>query len=171
MTRLAKLQFLGPASLLVTVGAAELAAFALSCMPTSETLWYVNLKIFQVFQVSSFTLHPPFDFSYSQLFLIALPIFAIAAYGLANRRPFALALASHLSFIYVGYLVCGLLGSPTYPLTASLTSFAVANSPNIYLPLFLTGACMISFFISHYQYLLRFFYTSKFQVQTAYRNA
>ena len=154
MTRLAKLQFLGPAALLLTVGVAELAAFALARIPTSETLWYVNLKFFRVLQVSSFTLEPPLTLPYSQFFLIALPVFAIAAYGLLKRRPFQLALASHLSFIYAGYLMFCLVASPTHPLTASLTSFAVTNSPNIYLPLFLAGACVFSFLISHYHYLL-----------------
>jgi hypothetical protein len=155
MSRHAKLQFLGPTALLLTVGAAELAAFALDRMPTSKALWYVNLKIFQVFQASSFTLQPPLNFPYSQFFLVALPVFGIAVYGLVNGRSFPLALASHLSFIYVGFLMCCLVVSPTRPPIASLISFAVTNNPNIYSPLFLAGACIISILISHYQYLLK----------------
>jgi hypothetical protein len=46
MSRLARLQFLGPLAVLVIVGAAEAAAFALARIPASETLWYVNLNIF-----------------------------------------------------------------------------------------------------------------------------
>jgi hypothetical protein len=159
MIRLAKLQFLGPAAVLIAVGAAEVVAFALAHIPTSETLWYINLKIFQVFQESSFTLQPPLDLPYSQFFLIALPLFAIATYGLLTKRSFPLALASHLSFIYAGFLIYCLVSSQTQPLTASVTNFAFTNSPNIYLPLFLAGACIISFLISHYQYLLGFFNT------------
>jgi hypothetical protein len=156
MTRLAKFQFLGPVAVLLAVGAAELAAIALACLPTSETLWYVNLKIFQVFQESSFTLQPPLDMPYSQFSLIALPLFAVATYGLLTKRLFPLALASHLSFIYAGFLIYCLVDSQPHQLAASITSFAVRNSPNIYLPLFLAGACIISFLISHYHYLLGF---------------
>ena len=156
MIRLAKLQFLGPVAVLITVGVAELAAFALGRMPTSETLWYVNLKIFEIFQESAFTLPPPLDFPYAQFFLVALPLFSIAAYGFLAKRSFPLALASHLSFIYAGFLIYCLVKSQMHPLTASAAIFAGTNSPNIYMPLFLAGACIISFLISHYQYLLGF---------------
>ena len=154
MICLAKLQILGPAAVLLTVGAAEAAAFALAHMPTSETLWYVNLKIFQVFQTSSFTLQPPLDLPCAQFLLIALPLFALAIYGLRTKRSFPLALASHLSFIYAGFIIYCFASSQTQPLTASLSSFVVTNSPNIYLPLFLVGASLVSFLISHYHYLL-----------------
>jgi hypothetical protein len=157
MSRLARLQFLGPVAVLLIVGAAEAAAFALARIPTSETLWYVNLNIFQVFQESAFTLQQPLDFPYSQFFLIALPLFAIATYGLLNKRSFPLALASHLSFIYAGFVFYCLANSQIHPLTASIASFEVTNSPNVYLPLFLVAASLISFLISHYQYLVAFF--------------
>jgi hypothetical protein len=157
MIRLARLQFLGPVAVLLTVGAAEAAAFALARIPTSETLWYVNLKIFQVFQESAVTLQAPLDLPYPQFFLIALPLFTIATYGLLNKRSFPLALASHLSFVYAGFVFYCLASSQMHPLTASIASFAVTNSPNIYLPLFLVGASLISFLISHYQYLLEIF--------------
>ena len=157
MIRLAKLQFLGPVAVLITVGAAELAAYALGRIPTSETLWYVNLKVFEIFQKGAFTLPPPLDFPYAQFFLVALPVFSIAAYGFFAKRSFPLALSSHLSFIYAGFLIYCLVGSQMHPLTASAAIFAVTNSPNIYMPLFLSGACIISFFISHCQYLFEFF--------------
>jgi hypothetical protein len=167
MSRLARLQFLGPVAVLLTVGAAEAAAFALARIPTSETLWYVNLNIFQVFQESAFTLQQPLDLPYSQFFLIALPLFAMAAYGLLNKRSFPLALASHLSFIYAGFIIYCLASDQMHPLTASITSFAVTKSPNIYLPLFLAAACLISFFISHYQYLVAFYNTNSKSVPLA----
>ena len=157
MIRLAKLQFLGPVALLITVGTAELAAYALARIPTSETLWYVNLKVFEIFQKGAFTLPPPLDFPYAQFFLVALPLFSIAAYGFLAKRSFPLALSSHLSFIYAGFLIYCLVGSEMHTLTASAAIFAVTNSPNIYMPLFLSGACIISFFISHCQYLFEFF--------------
>src|SRR3974390_855866 len=157
MIRLGKLQFLGPVTIVVTVGTAELAAYSLGRIPTSETLWYVNLKVFEIFQESAFTLPPPLDFSYAQFFLVALPLFSIAAYGFLAKRPFPLALASHLSFIYAGFLIYCLVKSQMHALTASAAIFAVTNSPNSYMPLFLAGACIISFLISHYQYLFEFF--------------
>jgi hypothetical protein len=167
MSRLARLQFLGPLAVLVIVGAAEAAAFALARIPASETLWYVNLNIFQVFQESAFTLPAPLDLPYSQFFLIALPLFAVATYGLLNKRSFPLALASHLSFIYASFVFYCLASNQIHPLTASIASFAVTNSPNIYLPLFLVGASLISFLISHYQYLLTFFNAnSKFALRS-----
>ena len=154
MNRLAKLQVLGPAAVLLTVGAAEATALALAHFPTSEGLWYINLKVFQVFQESAFTLPPPLDFSYSQFFLIALPLFAIAIHGHLTKRLFPLALASHLSFIYAGFVFYCFVGSQPHPSTASLANVAFANRPNIYLPLFLGGASLISFLVSHYRYLL-----------------
>ena len=157
MIRLAKLQFLGPVAVLVTVGASELAAYSLGRIPTSETLWYVNLKVFEIFQEAAFTLPPPLDFPYAQFFLVALPLFSIATYGFLAKRSFPLALASHLSFIYAGFLIYCLVESQMHPLTASAAIFAGTNSPNIYMPLFLAGACIISFFISHCQYLFEFF--------------
>lgn len=157
MIRLAKLQILGPTAILLIVGAAEAAAYALAHIPTSETLWYLNLRVFQVFQASSFELHPPLDIPYAQFFVIALPLFLMAIYGLCARRSFPLALASHLSFIYAGFIVYCFANSQAQPIAASLTSLAVTNTPNIYLPLFLAGASLISFLISHYHYLLGLF--------------
>jgi hypothetical protein len=148
-----KLQFLGPASVLAVVVMAEGAVFALAHIPTSETLWYLNLRIFGVFQRGYYFIDF-IDFPYSQLFLIALPLFAVATYGITCRRAFAQALASHLSFIYAGYLVfCG-LSYYTKPLAAaSLSTIAVSSGPNIYLPLALVGASFTSFLVSHFQYL------------------
>ena len=155
MIRLAKIQFLGPAAVLLTVGSAEIAAFALSRIPTSETLWFVNLKIFQVFQASAFTLPPPLDIPCPQFSLIALPLFSMATYGLLTKRPFPLALASHLSFIYVGFLFYCLASSQMHPMTASIATYVATNSSVVYLPVFLAGATLISFSVSHYQYLLK----------------
>ena len=154
MNCVAKLQFLGPVAVFLAVSAAEAAALALAHFPTSEKLWYVNLKIFQVFQNSAFTLQQPLDLPYSQFFLIALPLFAIATHGLLTNRRFVLALASHLSFIYAGFVFYSFVSSQPNPLSASLAGIAFVNCPNIYMPLFLIGASLTSFLLSHYDYLL-----------------
>jgi hypothetical protein len=52
MNRLFKLQFLGPLALFVATLGAELAARALSYAPDSEILWFVNLRMFGIFQRS-----------------------------------------------------------------------------------------------------------------------
>jgi len=156
--RLARLQFLGPVALLVTVGAAEGAAFGLAHNPASETLWYVNLKFFGVFQNSYYALKPSLDFPYSQFFFIALPLFAIASYGFLARRAFPLALASNLSFVYATFLLYVSVINQPNSLATSLADIAVSTGPNIYLPLALLGASLVSFLVSHFQYLLGFFH-------------
>ena len=52
MNRLYKLQFLGPLTLFVATLSAELAARALAHAPASETFWYLNLRVFGLFQRS-----------------------------------------------------------------------------------------------------------------------
>jgi hypothetical protein len=158
--RLAKLQFLGPTAVLFGVGAAEGAAWGLAHSPASETLWYVNLRIFGIFQQGNYALSSVLLFPYLQLFLIALPLFAIAAYGFFARRTFLLAIASNLSFVYTGFLFyVGLSGQP-HALAASLTSIAVSTGPNIYMPIALVTASLISFLVSHFQYLLKVVYST-----------
>src|SRR6476660_9783064 len=95
MSRLFKLQFLGPLALFAATLSAELAAQALSYAPGSEFLWFVNLRMFGIFQrsyglLSDFVSIPGF-----QLFGIAVPIFAVACLGLVGRSRILLATASH----------------------------------------------------------------------------
>src|SRR6266478_1784277 len=105
MIRLFKLQFLGPLVLFVATLSAELAARALAYDPSSELLWFVNLRMFGIFQRSYSEL-----FNYSaldgiasipgfQLFGLALPLFLLACYGLVAGCRLPLALASSLSFV------------------------------------------------------------------------
>ena len=154
MIRLVKLQILGPLAAVLILGAAEAAAFALARFPTSGFLWYVNLKVFHVFQETAFILRPPLDLPYAQFFIIALPLFAVALYGLFTERLFPLALASHLSFIYAGFVFYCLISIQMHPSVASLANIAFSNRPDIYLPLSLGGASLFSFLVSHYQYVL-----------------
>ena len=156
-TRFARLQFFGPAALLLTVGASEGAAYALARNPTSEALWYVNLKVFEVFQTSYYFITQLVDIPYSQFVLISLPLFALATYGLVAKRQFPLALASNLSFVYAAFLLyCSGAISPSHALTASLTGMSVESGSKVYLPVVLAGASLMSFLVSHFQYLLGF---------------
>jgi hypothetical protein len=157
MLRLAKLQFLGPLIVLVAVAMAEGAAFALGQIPTSATLWYLNLKVFAVFQTSYGLLCSSWGLPYAQFYLIALPPFTLAVIGLLARRRFLLSLASHLSFAYAGFLVyCGVI-SETNATTASLIGVAIPTSPDFFLLAILVGACLISFLVSQSQYVIGFF--------------
>jgi hypothetical protein len=156
MVRLVKLQFLGPLIMLVAVAMAEGAAFALGQMPTSETLWYLNLRVFGVFQTSYDLLCSSWGMPYAQFYLIALPPFVLAVIGLLARRRFLLALASHLSFAYAGFLVYCEVISETHAATASLIGVAIPTGPNVFLLVTLGGACLISFLVSQSQYLIGF---------------
>src|SRR4051794_18564917 len=100
MNRLFKLQFLGPLALFIATLCAELAARALEYAPGSEILWFVNLRMFGIFQRSYGLLAEVVSIPGFQLFGIALPVFVLACLGLALRSRISLALASNLSFAY-----------------------------------------------------------------------
>src|SRR6266480_71396 len=103
--RLFKLQFLGPFALFTATLCAELAARALEYAPSSETLWFVNLRMFGIFQRSYALLSQYVAIDGFQLFGVALPIFALACFGLAAKSRLPLALATHLSAAYAAFLV------------------------------------------------------------------
>ena len=153
MNRLFKLQFLGPLALFVATLCAELAARALSYAPGSEVLWFVNLRMFGIFQRSYGALPEFVTIEGFQLVGIALPIFLLACYGLAARCRLPLALASHLSFAYAAFLLLS-WQSPGAPTTqASLGAIAVPSGAGLYVLTGILGTCMLSFAISHLLYL------------------
>jgi len=157
MSRYAKIQFLGPALVFLAVLMAEGAAFGLAHMPTSEILWRVNLEFFTVFQSSHYLLYPALDLPYAQLWIIAVPLFAVATYGLVSGRQIALAIASNLSFIYTAFLICSEFSFNAHPMAASLTEVAVPVGQGNYLPLVLAGVGLMSFSASHCCYIRRIF--------------
>ncbi len=152
MNRLFKLQFLGPLALFVATLAAELAARALSCAPGSEFLWFVNLRMFGIFQRSYGALSEFVAIDGFQLFGIALPIFLLACLGLAARSRFPLALASHLSFAYAAFLLLS-WQTPGVTTQASLGPIAVPQGAGLYVLAGVLGTCLLSFAVSHMIYL------------------
>ncbi len=153
MSRLFKLQFLGPLALFVATLSAELAVRALAYAPSSELLWFVNLKMFGIFQRSYYMLSEFVSTQGFQLFGIALPIFLLACYGLAARRRLPLALASNLSFAYAALLLFS-WQTPGPPTTqASLGSIAVPTGAGFYVLAAILGTSLVSFAISHLLYL------------------
>ena len=153
MARLFKLQFLGPLTLFMATLSAELAARALEYAPASETLWYLNLKVFGLFQRSHFALSQYVDVEGFQLLGIALPIFVLACVGFIARSRLPLAISTQFAVAYALYLVRA--WQPPMPRTeqASLASFAVPTGEGLYMLSAVLGACMVSFLITHWLYL------------------
>jgi hypothetical protein len=152
MNRLFKLQFLGPLALFVATLSAELAARALSYDPGSEFLWFVNLRMFGIFQRSYSLLSEIVGIPGFQLFGIALPIFVVGCLGLAARSRILLAAASHLSLAYAAFLV--LSWQPgTHTTQASLIPIAVPQGAGLYVLAGILGTCLLSFAVSHLLYL------------------
>src|SRR4051812_45206172 len=125
MNRLFKLQFLGPFALFAATLCAELSVRALQYAPTSELLWFVNLRMFGIFQRSDAVLSYYVPVDGFQLFGLALPMFVLACFGLAARSRPLFTVATHLSASYALFLVVSWrVGAPTVT-QASLGAFAV----------------------------------------------
>ncbi|MBR1251486.1 hypothetical protein JQ609_31785 [Bradyrhizobium sp. AUGA SZCCT0169] len=153
MSRLFKLQFLGPLALFLATLSAELAVRALAYAPSSELLWFVNLKMFGIFQRSYYVLSDVVSIQSFQLIGIALPIFLLACYGLAARRRLPLAVASNLGLGYAALLLL-CWQSPGAPTTqASLGSIAVPSGAGFYVLAGILGTSLLSFAVSHLLYL------------------
>ncbi len=166
MTQLFKLQFLGPLALFFATLCAELAVRALDYAPSSELLWFVNLRMFGIFQRSyamlnevviirggSDLISEVISIPGFQLFGLALPIFLLACYGLVAGSRLPLALASNLSFAYAALLLFS-WQTPGPPTTqASLGSIAVPSGAGFYVLTGILGTSLLSFAISHLLYL------------------
>jgi hypothetical protein len=158
MTRLAKLQVVGPVCLFVAVLGAEGAAWALSHSPSSEILWFVNLRVFGIFQRSYYLLSSHVGIQYLQFFIV-MPMFVTACLGLVfNCRPL-LPLASNLSFLYVAFLAYAwyLVESPPQAASLVKTSYhsAILTMPSgsdLCMFIALLAATLPSFAASHIAY-------------------
>jgi hypothetical protein len=153
MNRLFKLQFLGPFALFAATLCAELAARALQYAPSSELLWFINLRVFGIFQrsyamLSYFGVTDGFQF-----FGLALPIFVLACFGLAAKSRLSFTVATHLSAAYAGFLVLSWQAGVTVK-QASLGSIAVPSGVGLYVMATILGTCLLSFAITHLLYLL-----------------
>ena len=153
MIRLFKLQFLGPLVVFVTTLCAELAARALAYDPSSELLWFVNLRLFGIFQRSYSVLGDAVRIPGVQLFGLALPIFLLACYGLFARRRLPLALASNLSVGYAAFLLLAWQSPVRTTTQASLGPIAVPSGAGFYVLTGILGGCVLSCTISHLLYL------------------
>jgi hypothetical protein len=152
--RLFKLQFLGPLALFTATLCAELAARALQYAPSSEVLWFINLRVFGIFQRSYASLSYLVPVDGFQLFGVALPIFALACIGLAARSRLPFTVATHLSVVYAGLLVFSWqVGVPTVT-QASFGTMAVPSGVGLYVMATILGTCLLSFAVTHLLYFL-----------------
>jgi hypothetical protein len=153
MIRLFKLQFLGPLALFAAVLSAELAARALAVAPSSEWLWFLNLKMFGLFQRSHEALAGYTDIASFQLFGIALPIFVLACIGLLKGSRLLLAISTQFAAGYAAFLLLAWqTPGPSNP-QASLYVIATPSGAGFYLLTTILGACLLSCVISHLLYL------------------
>jgi hypothetical protein len=156
MSRLAKLQFIGPIFLLVAVAWAEGVKFALAYAPGSEALWYLHLNVFGPFRLGDDILGAYVDMAHGQLYLIELPLFLIACGGAHFKHRLALAIASNLSFLHAAFLACA--GYAHEPVRiASLAGIADVAAPHLYLRASLLGCALLSFSASHIIYFRAIF--------------
>ena len=139
--------------LLMAVLAAEAATWALAHVPSSEWLWYINLKLFGVFQKSHYVFSGFFAIEYFQLFYVAVPLFMTALYGAIFKRPLLLAIASNLSLVYAIFLPCCWFVYERLPQQASLGFMSTPSGADYSLYLVLVVSSMISFTVSHAVYL------------------
>ena len=153
MNRLFKLQFLGPFALFAATLCAELAARALQYAPSSKLLWFINLRMFGIFQRSDAMLSYFVAIEGFQFFGLALPIFVLACFGLAAKFRLAFTVATHLSAAYAWFLVISWqVGVPTVT-QASLAPIAVPSGVSLYVMATILGTCLLSFTITHLLYL------------------
>jgi hypothetical protein len=151
MNRLFKLQFLGPLALFVATLCAELAARALQYAPSSELLWFINLRMFGIFQRSHAILSEFVAIDGFQFFGLALPIFVLACFGLAAKSRLPFTVSTHLSVAYALLLVVTWhVGVPTVA-QASLGTIAVPSG-GLFVMGTILGACFLSFAITHLLY-------------------
>jgi hypothetical protein len=156
MNRLFKLQFLGPLALFTATLCAELAARALQYAPSSEFLWFINLRIFGIFQRSYALLSEFIPIDGFQFFGIALPIFLLACFGLAAKSRLSFTVATHLSPVYAGFLVLAWqAGVPTVKQASlgPIGPIAVPSGVGLYVMATILGTCLLSFAITHLLYL------------------
>ena len=158
MNRLFKLQFLGPFALFTATLCAELAARALEYAPSSEFLWFINLRMFGIFQRSYamlLNLSEVVPIDGFQYFGLALPtfVFVLACLGLAAKSRLPFTVATHLSVAYAGFLVLSWQAGVPSVTQASLVPIAIPSGVGLYVMATIVGTCLLSFAITHLLYL------------------
>jgi hypothetical protein len=146
------LQLLGPVSLFGVMAMAEGAAYALNCAPSSEWLWYFNLKWFALFQQSHYALQVALGGG-AQILVVGAPLLILAGLGVVYRRTLLLAASSNLTLAYVAFAGLSYARAKA-PLQASLSvQYAASTNSEVILLAALVSLCLLSFAVSHVVYL------------------
>ncbi len=151
MLRLAKLQLIGPAVLLLGIAGAELVALALPYAPGSAALWYVHLNLLGPFRQGRDIMAAAFGVTHGQLDLIGVPLLLVTLAGFCSKRPLVLAIASNLSLVYASFLTYAWHAHGVE--TASLAAVRVGSVSDGYLGATLLGCALLSFAASHIIYI------------------
>ena len=165
MSRLGRLQLIGPLLLALAIVAEELAAYWLAYRPSSALAWYLNLELFIVFQHSHAMLAGAFGMPGLQLVFVAAPILMLTLASVTFRARLPLAVASNLSLLYAFFLAYAWFGIRPPALQAASLGGSVYNSvfgfsvakltlgPHICLIATLLCATLLSTAAAHLQYL------------------
>jgi hypothetical protein len=151
-------QLIGPIALFMAVAGAEAASYALSRMPSSDWIWYLNLTWFGMFQQSHYSLQGKLGIDCEQLIFIALPLLVTAVLGYRLRKSLLLAISSNLSFVYIGFVFCTWARAKSFPQTASLSG-EFAATPDIWsnadflVLVTLVSLSLFSCLVSHFSYI------------------
>jgi len=152
MRKTVALQLLGPVSLFGVMAIGEGAAFALNWAPSSEWLWYFNLKWFALFQQSHYALQAASGGG-AQTLVVGAPLIIVAGLGVVFRRTLLLAMSSNLTLAYIVFAALNWVRAEA-PLQASLSEqYAVSTSLQAILLAPLVSLCILSFAVSHLNYL------------------
>jgi hypothetical protein len=121
--------------------------------PSSELLWFINLRVFGIFQRSHAVLGQVVAIDGFQLYGIALPIFLLACLGLATKWRLPFTVATHLSPVYASFLLFSWrVGVPTTT-QASLGPIAVPSGAGLYVMATILGTCLLSVVVTHLHYV------------------
>lgn len=165
MSRLGKLQLIGPVVIALAIVAEELATCLLAWRPSSAFAWYLNLEVFGIFQHGHAMLSDHFSTPYLQLWLIATPILLLTFGGFMFRVRLAVAVASNLSFAYAFFLACACysirtpagqsasLAGATYDTAFSFSALNLTLGPHGYVLMALLVPTLLSTAASHLVYL------------------
>jgi len=155
MGNLARIQLVGPCTLLAAVMAADAAAYALAQSPSSSFLWYLNLDVFGLFRKSRAALDLG-GMPFAQTLLVAGPIALIGLAGRTFKKNLCLAISSNLAFIFAAFAIYSWLawGRADEVKSASLALIATPSGGTSTMLAVLASTSIVSVVTSHLLYFI-----------------
>ena len=151
MSRLARLQLIGPAVLLLGIASAEITALGLGRDPASEILWHAHVTLGPL-RHGNDILSALLGSTHGQLALIGMPLLLMISGGFYFRSALPLAVASNVTFVYASFLFYAWHARDSVRVT-SITGVANVAAPDLYLGLALLACALMSSVVSHILYL------------------